>query len=157
MRSQRLQHLASLLLDRRGCKNQLSSRRRRTDDLLDPVQTLFIQQSVRLVDDGGAEVRHLQLAPLDQFHDAPGRAHDDVRLGLELVDLPVGRRATDEQHRAERIPRVLRKLAGLTMNLNGQFMRRGDDDHLRGNLQRIDASEKRQQISQRFTGTRLGS
>jgi len=73
--------------------------RRRADDCLNPIQTFVVQQSVGLIDDDGADVRCHSACPARLVpHDAPGRAHHDVRLGLELVDLSVGRRTTDEQH-----------------------------------------------------------
>ena len=122
IRSQGFQDSTSLLFDRRRCENQLPSGRGRVDDFLNPIQAFVAQHPVGLIDDDGADVRRLQLAPLDQFHDAPGRAHHDVRLGLELVDLPVGRRTADEQHRADGARCVQRKFTGLTMDLNGQFV-----------------------------------
>jgi hypothetical protein len=43
-----------------------------------------------------------------------------MRLLLQLLDLPVRRGATDQQHRAQRHACVLRQIAGLTMDLDGQ-------------------------------------
>jgi len=66
------------------------------------VRCIVVTSGERILGLGdGANARHLQLAPFDQFHDAARRAHHDVRLGLELVDLSVGRCASDEQHRAD--------------------------------------------------------
>ena len=102
-----------------------------------------------------AEVCRLELAPLDQLHDAPRRAHHDVRLGFELFDLPIGRRAADQQHRADRAPCILRKVAGLTMDLDGQLVRGRNDHDLRRGLRRIDAREEGKQIRQCLAGARL--
>ena len=114
-----------------------------------------MQQSVCLIDDDAADVWRLELAPLDQFHDAAWRAHHYVRLGFELFDLSIGRRATDQQHRADRAPCILREVAGLTMDLDGQLVRWRNDHDLGRCLRRIDTRKEGQQIRQRLAGARL--
>ena len=98
--------------------------------------------SVRLIDDDAADVWHLELAPLDQFQDASWRAHHNVRLGFKLFDLSIGRRATDQQHRADRAPCILREVAGLTMDLDGQLVRWRNDHDLGACLRRINTRKE---------------
>ena len=89
------------LLGGRG-EDQLAIARRGLQDRLHGGQALLEQQAVGLVDDDRPQLRRLQLAHADQLADAARRADHDVRLLLELVDLPVHRRAADEQQDPQR-------------------------------------------------------
>jgi len=85
----------------------------------------------------------------------PGEPTTTCGLDFSFFDLPRRRGAADQQHRANCAPRILRKVAGLTMDLDGQLVRGCDDHDLCRGLRRIDPRHERKQVRQCLAGTRF--
>ena len=85
-----------------------------------------------------------------KLDEAAGRADDELRLLLELLDLALDVRAADQAERADGQFRRLRELLRCLCNLHRELMRRREHDGLRLRFLRIDARKRRQEVCERL-------
>ncbi len=92
-----------------------------------------------------ANMLRLELALGEQLRDPARRTDHQVRLLFQLVDLPLGGGAADQQQRTNRPAGIGRQVAALTMDLQRQLVGRRDDHRLSGDL----AVSRREKIGSR--------
>ena len=106
----------------------MPDRRDLREDLLDVGEEAEVEHFVGLVEHDLGRVRQVEEALVVQVDEAAGRADDDLRAGLQLVDLPlVGLAAVDrdDARRAVRGQHV-----HVLVDLDGELARRDDDERL---------------------------
>jgi len=105
------------------------STRRQTEDLVDRVHEPHLQHLVGLIEHDEPQGCKTQGAALEVVHYASGRAHDDVRPATQRGQLRrVALAAVNRQNvKTGKMTRVF--LEGLG-NLDRQFARRNEDEHL---------------------------
>jgi hypothetical protein len=121
---------ADLVGHRRREQRRLPLLGRVREDPLHILDEAHAEHLVRFVQDDGLDVAELERAPLDQVHDPPGRADDDVHTTAQLLQLAEDRSAAVDRDRPDARP--LGCIAGHGLaDLHGEFARRRQDERLR--------------------------
>jgi len=140
---------------RRREQRGLALGRRVLEDPLDVVDEAHAQHLVGLVEHDRLERIELQAFAFEMVHDPPRGADDDLGAARQLAQLHHhALPAVDRQH--VEVPEVVGVLGEGLGDLDRQFARRGEHEHLRSRVGEIDARQHRQRERGSLAGTGLG-
>ena len=125
------------------------------EDLLDVGQEPEVEHLVGLVEDDLGRVRQVEQALIAQVDQSARGADDDLRTGLELIDLALVRLAAVDRDDARRA--VGGEHVHVLVDLDGELARRHDDEGFdAGSGIEAEALDDRDAEAERLAGTGLG-
>ena len=146
--------LTRLLRVRRREHQRLAVLWQEFDDISRHHVVLVIEQAVELVEHEEADACQLELALARELEDAAGRADDELRLLLELVNLARDVRPADETLHADAEVCLLAQVPRLGRDLHRQLVRRREHDGLRLAALLVELHEDGQQVGERLARAR---
>src|SRR5262249_14613030 len=109
-------------------ERRLAAGRRVAQDRVDVVDEAHVEHLVALVEDDDRERAQVERAAAEVVQHAAGRSDDDLRAGLELIDLTADRLAAVDGRDVD--PAIAAELAQLAGDLQAELARRDQDQRL---------------------------